>query len=166
MNLGDNPNHICLWLNLPRQFASKFKHGFDTVEARHEMERQIQSELYSQKLDAYVSEGKGTVERGYIFITTPVPAAALKELKAWLENYKSNWERLSELLAESTSNAKEALNPSRGENLLPFVSIAWFDPEDQIYRTFHPLTTRPFWTLFKDPDLIEQCMQKGRSAKK
>ncbi|MDB6068640.1 MAG: hypothetical protein JWR26_4848 [Pedosphaera sp.] len=141
MNLSAHPELLCVRFDIPCPLAQQFTSDHDNVSSRHRMEKVLQAHFYKIELEAYVFCGSGPIEAGHIFIQTDCPAAVLAEL---MQLFRYDF-------TES--------------NLISFVHLGWKDEADNLWRTFYPETTRPFWTLFKPQEEIEQIMQKGRSLR-
>src|SRR5262249_26792329 len=95
--------------------------------------------------EAFVTSGSGSLANGTIEIQVDNPSSALHILKVLFHGGKTHYE-------------------GNYVVLLPHVHIALFDEQDQLWRTFHPLTPRPFWTLLKPAHIIEGIMALGRST--
>lgn len=144
MNLSQNPESICVHLEIPFQVAADFIGKVDDESGRHQVEKLLQDYFFGSSLDAYVCSGSGTIILGKIFILTDCPAATLRELKLFFKVFKMQ--------------GKQA-------DFLPYIHIAWLDPDQNLWRTFHPVTTRPFCTFLVDPEQLAAILEKGRAVK-
>ena len=144
MNLSQQPEKICIHLEIPFPVAHGFAGAPESFSSRHDFEKTLQAYFYAQQLDAYAAAGEGSVTGGYILILTDLPARTLRALKSFLESYS----------LQGTPT-----------DLLPFASLGWLDQSDNLWRSYHPLTTRPFWTLLAAPEKIAGLLEEGRRVK-
>jgi hypothetical protein len=147
MNLSPNPETICLHLAFPRKVALRIG-GTESgsVKGRHRVEKKIQEWFYAgDKTCSYINEGHGTLDRANIFILTDQPAWALRALDFLLKDFPD--------YRDCDFDLRE------------HCSIGWFDRADNLWRTYWPLTTRPFWTVLETPEAIEAILEKGRALR-
>jgi hypothetical protein len=144
MNLSQNPESICVHLEVPFEVALDFTGGPEDVGSRHEVERLMQNYFFGLEMPDYVHGGDGAVMAGNIFIHTDRPAVTLRELNRFFRSFPVRHNQT---------------------DMRAYVHFAWLDRQDKIWRTFHPRTTRPFWTFLADPTQLAEILEKGRAVK-
>jgi|SRR5579884_941828 len=147
MSLSPKTQHVAIHLEIPSSIAWRFfGHHDDPREGRHQLEKLIQNFFYDdlKMEDAFVANGDGTLQRGSISILTDRPAKVLPALKEFFETFDIC---------------------GKQKDFLPFITLAWLDESDRIYRTYYPLTTRPFYTFGMDPKELENILKRGRALR-
>ncbi|MDB6124751.1 MAG: hypothetical protein JWQ71_3744 [Pedosphaera sp.] len=147
-----SPHIICVRFGLPDyEIHHVIGEVEPTVEGRHLVEKAIQNMFFkSGSRHGFVVDGKGTLESGHAIIETFFPEAVLSDLLNFFSRFPG-----------TVPTAK----PFNDVDLREYIHLGWYDQTDDVWRTFFPHTTQPFWTFFESAEEIEQIMERGRATK-